>query len=191
MPYSQTLTKKCSKCFLLKTIDCFSKAKTGICGVRGDCKKCQSISAINYNLLNKTKQKEYRASHQHDRRSYINNRLKTDSIFKLSINIKNLIRISLKRNSFDKKSKSIAILGCSISEFKQYLELQFLSWMTWNNHGLYNGELDYGWDIDHIIPTSSATCEEDIIRLNHYTNLQPLCSKTNRDIKKNKHVNIL
>jgi len=26
--------------------------------------------------------------------------------------------------------------------------------------------------------------EEDVIKLNHYTNLQPLCSKINRDIKR-------
>ena len=41
-----------------------------------------------------------------------------------------------------------------------------------------------GWDIDHIEPLANATCEEDIIRLNHYTNLRPLCSKVNRDIKR-------
>jgi hypothetical protein len=58
--------------------------------------------------------------------------------------------------------------------------------MSWENKGLYNGELNYGWDIDHIIPLSSADIEEDIIRLNHYTNLQPLCSKVNREIKKDK-----
>ena len=56
--------------------------------------------------------------------------------------------------------------------------------MNWNNKGLYNGELNYGWDIDHIVPISSAITEEDIIRLNHYMNLQPLCSKINRDIKR-------
>ena len=44
----------------------------------------------------------------------------------------------------------------------------------------------YGWDIDHIIPVSLAESESDIIKLNHYTNLQPLCSKVNRNIKKNK-----
>ena len=57
--------------------------------------------------------------------------------------------------------------------------------MSWDNHGLYNGQQCYGWDIDHIIPVSSANTEEDVIRLNHYTNLQPLCSHINRDIKKN------
>jgi hypothetical protein len=56
--------------------------------------------------------------------------------------------------------------------------------MSWDNHGLYNGELNYGWDIDHIVPTSSALTESDIVRLNYYTNLKPLCSKINRDIKK-------
>lgn len=57
--------------------------------------------------------------------------------------------------------------------------------MTWDNHGKYNGELNYGWDIDHIIPTSSANTEEELIKLNHYTNLQPLCSYVNRYVKKN------
>lgn len=39
--------------------------------------------------------------------------------------------------------------------------------MTWENRGLYNGELNYGWDIDHIIPLSSVNSEEEIIKLNH------------------------
>ena len=65
-----------------------------------------------------------------------------------------------------------------------YLESKFEPWMCWNNKGLYNGEFNYGWDIDILYPISSAKTEEDIIKLNHYTNLQPLCSKINRDIKK-------
>ena len=59
--------------------------------------------------------------------------------------------------------------------------------MTWDNKGMYNGELNYGWDIDHIIPISSAKTEDDLYILNHYTNLQPLCSKVNRDIKKDRY----
>ena len=56
--------------------------------------------------------------------------------------------------------------------------------MNWDNRGLYSGEFNYGWDIDHVIPLSSVNTEDEIIKLNHYTNLQPLCSKINRDIKK-------
>jgi hypothetical protein len=56
--------------------------------------------------------------------------------------------------------------------------------MNWDNYGLYNGELNYGWDIDHLIPLASDKTENGITELNHYTNLQPLCSKVNRDIKR-------
>ena len=59
--------------------------------------------------------------------------------------------------------------------------------MTWNNRGNWNGiptEINTAWDLDHIIPLSTAKTEEDVIRLNHYTNLQPLCSYTNRYNKK-------
>jgi hypothetical protein len=57
--------------------------------------------------------------------------------------------------------------------------------MSWENYGLYNGELNYGWDIDHIIPLSSTISEDEIIKLNHYTNLQPLDSYINRYVKRN------
>ncbi len=56
------------------------------------------------------------------------------------------------------------------------------------NHGKYNGELNYGWDMDHIIPMASAKNEEEVIRLNHYTNFQPLDSYENRVIKRDKFV---
>ena len=74
----------------------------------------------------------------------------------------------------------------SKEDVKKYLESKFEPWMNWENYGLYNGELNYGWDIDHIIPISSTKTEEEVYRLNYYTNLQPLCSYTNRYIKKDK-----
>ena len=75
------------------------------------------------------------------------------------------------------------MLGCTYVEFHVYIENKFEPWMTWDNRGLYNGELNYGWDIDHIIPVSSAQTEEELIKLFHHTNLQPLCSYVNRNIK--------
>lgn len=107
-----------------------------------------------------------------------------NTIYNLSRSISSSIRKAFKRSGFSKKSKTIEILGCSFNDFKIYLESKFEPWMTWENKGLYNGEINYGWDIDHIIPLSSASSEDDVIKLNHYTNLQPLCSKLNRDIKK-------
>lgn len=112
---------------------------------------------------------------------------KTNPLFKLKTRIRKAIRESFNSNGFTKKTKTQNILGCTFDELKLHLESQFQPWMSWDNHGLYNGTENYGWDIDHIIPISSAVTEEDIIRLNHYSNLQPLCSYINRNIKKNKY----
>lgn len=97
-----------------------------------------------------------------------------------------IVRRGIKRCGYTKKSKTYEILGCTYDEFKLHLESKFEYWMNWDNHGKYNGEKNYGWDLDHIIPLSSVKTEEDIIRLNHYTNIQPLCSYVNRVIKKDK-----
>jgi hypothetical protein len=43
--------------------------------------------------------------------------------------------------------------------------------MSWENHG--------EWHIDHIVPLSSAITEEELRKLSHYTNLQPLWATDN------------
>ena len=117
-------------------------------------------------------------------KEYENFRRKNDPLYKLSKNIRNLIYNYLKNNGYTKKSRSYEILGCSFEDFKKHIESQFEDWMNWDNYGLYNGEECYGWDYDHIIPLSSCECEDDIYRLNHYSNFQPLCSYINRYVKK-------
>ncbi len=105
-------------------------------------------------------------------------------MYKLKIRLRGNIRKSLKNNGYTKKSNTYTILGCSYEYFKEHIESQFEDWMSWDNYGLYNGEEKYGWDLDHIVPLSSAECEEDIIRLNHHSNIQPLCSHINRNVKR-------
>ena len=49
--------------------------------------------------------------------------------------------------------------------------------MNWDNRN--------EWELDHIIPISIARNEEQIIKLNHYSNLRPLWRKDNQE-KSNK-----
>lgn len=111
-------------------------------------------------------------------------RHKENTLFRLKTSIGNLIRYGFNRNGLTKPISSEQILGCSFKEFKQHLEAKFEPWMNWENRGLYNGEFNYGWDIDHIIPIHYAKTIDEVVKLNHYTNLRPLCSKVNRNIKK-------
>lgn len=141
---------------------------------------------LEYNKNNKGKIREYNNKTKKHRLNYYNNRYKNDNLYKLKSIIRSRINESLKKKGYDKNNKTIVILGCTYQEFKLYLESKFESWMTWENQGLYNGELNYGWDIDHIIPISSAKNEEEILKLNYFSNLQPLCSKVNRDIKRDR-----
>jgi hypothetical protein len=112
-----------------------------------------------------------------------------DILYRLKCCLRSLINSSIKRKGFKKNTKTEIIIGMNFSDFKLYLESKFESWMNWENYGMYNGDFNFGWDIDHIIPISIPKSEEELLNLNHYTNLQPLCSKINRDIKKSNDYN--
>lgn len=140
-------------------------------------------STKDYKEKNKDKLKTYANSYKQRRNELTIQKKKNDPLFALKEKIRATISKAIKRKNIKKTTKTTQILGCSFDDFKIYIESKFESWMTWENRGLYNGELNYGWDLDHIIPISNAKCEEDVIKLNHYTNFQPLCSKINRDIK--------
>jgi len=134
----------------------------------------------------KAYQSKYQKEHRESRNIYLSERRKKDEKFRLITNVRNLILNSFYNMGYSKNSKTENILGCSFDQLKIYIESKFETWMNWDNRGLYNGEFHYGWDIDHIVPLSEANTIEDLIKLNHFSNLQPLCSKMNRDIKKNK-----
>jgi hypothetical protein len=98
-------------------------------------------------------------------------RLLLDPIFKLKKEIRSVIRDGIKRNGYTKKSKTYDILGIEYEGFKIYFESLFSVGMSWNNHG--------EWHYDHIIPLSTSTTYDEVIKLNHYTNLQPLWAEDN------------
>ena len=150
-------------------------------------KKYSEENKESINLYKKQWAKENKEKVKNANTKYIKNKRLNDPIFRLKDIIGSIIRDSLKRKGFKKNSRSIEILGCSIEHFKEYIESKFEIWMTWDNYGNPKDgfyEIEKTWDLDHIIPLRTAVDENEIIKLNHFTNLQPLCSYNNRFIKK-------
>ena len=103
---------------------------------------------------------------------YQKNRRKNDSTFKLIHNIRNRVRDFLKSKNITKNNKTFDIVGCSPEFLKEHIEKQFTDGMSWDLMGEHI-------HIDHIIPLSSANTEDEVYKLCHYTNLQPLWAEDN------------
>jgi len=75
-----------------------------------------------------------------------------------------------------RKIPTYNLLGCSLVEYKQYLEKLFRNGMTWDNYGTF-------WEIDHIIPCASfdLTRIEQQFLCFHFMNTQPLEKIANRE----------
>lgn len=151
---------------------------------RNENKDLIRILSKNYYEKNKEKikkdKKEYYKNNKVKYNIYSKKRRDNDVLYKYRCNVRTLIRHSFKRGENKKFKKTYStekILGCNINFFISYLESKFTEGMTIKNHG--------EWHIDHIIPISIAKTEEDIIKLCHYTNFQPLWAKENI-IKSNK-----
>jgi hypothetical protein len=131
-----------------------------------------------YRENNKEYFENYRLNNKH-KKSIIDKKYRESSKFKdvspllkLRRSISSLLSISISKKGYTKKCKSYEILGCSYEEFKQHLERQFKKGMNWENRGQ--------WHLDHIYPVSLAKDEQELIKLNHYTNFQPLWAIENR-----------
>lgn len=128
-----------------------------------------------YAEKNKEKLNEYHKTwynNNKDRQSNIRKeRRKNDELYVIKCRVSTLIRMKIKQNGYTKQSRTYEILGCSFEDFKLHIERQFAKGMSWDNRDK--------WHIDHIIPMATAKTEEDVIRLNHYTNLRPLWAEEN------------
>lgn len=140
------------------------------------CIKRNVKYAKEYQKLDKYKnsRKKYIAKNKKKIQAYHakwrNEQFKTNKIAKVAHNLR--VRLnSLIKKGFKKTHKLKEYLGCSLEELKIHLEKQFTKGITWDNYGK--------WHIDHIIPLSSAQCEEELFKLCHYTNLQPLWASDN------------
>ena len=103
----------------------------------------------------------------------------SDPVWRLVVNMRARLLAFVKASNVKKSNKTFVMVGCTPEFLKKHLEKQFYNRkitnepMTWKNHSLR------GWHVDHIKPLDKALTSEDLEKLSHYTNLQPLWSEDN------------
>ena len=112
------------------------------------------------------KKNEWQRTHKEYRRQKYKEKVASDPLYKLKIKLRNSIKSRLYSKNIKPNKRTEEILGCTIEQFKEHIEKQFVEGMSWENKGK--------WHLDHIIPLASAKSEEEVIKLCHYTNFQPL-----------------
>ncbi len=142
------------------------------------------------------RQKEYkekRTPEQLDRvrayrRNYEKERRENDPLYKLTQDLRSRNNLIFRSIGIQKDITTKEILGIDYEGFLSYIESKFEPWMNWGNKGGGAGvhPPNTFWDIDHIVPLSTAKTKEDIVRLNHYSNMRPMCSYENRYVKKDR-----
>jgi len=187
-------SKICTKCKIEKELCEFHNSSKGKLGKVSNCKICVKLYQNNRKDIRKEYDKKYREDNKtkiskrtskyvtenkerislrklewvrknKDRlNKALRERKKNDPVFKL----KTLYRSKIHKILKTKKEKTFDLIGCSPIELKLHLENKFTGEMSWENHG------QFGWHIDHITPLSSAKNDEELKKLCHYTNLQPL-----------------
>ena len=174
--------KNCNKCLITKLLTEFCVDNSRKDGRSYCCKECERKRNQSYRKNND--RAEYQRQYHLDNREaivtkkvkYNRERRQSDPLFSFKHRARAAIRRSFSSTGHKKSTKTENILGCTITFFKEYIECKFIDGMTWDNMSF--------WHLDHIIPLSSALSADDVIRLCHYTNFQPLWAIDN--LKKGK-----
>jgi hypothetical protein len=189
--------KKCGSCNEILELCEFGIRKKTLTGFASSCKKCKSITDRKYrenpaqgreSFLKKKSEYYTRvrtedperydrwAKNNRENRDYSQEykRMQSNEITRSKSAIRRLILSSLKIRNISKSKlvmRTEDILGCKFNFFKIHIESQFEEGMNWFNHGK--------WHIDHKVPLDIGETVDEIIKLNHYTNLQPLWADEN------------
>ncbi len=175
--YELTLeVKTCTKCNQTKKFTEFNLDTSRPGGLHCYCNDCRisfNKSRYNKNAESLKKQasdyyKKVRGTEEYNksRREYQKNKEANNLYYKLSRRLRNRLYHALRSKQWSKNNHFTKYIGCDQAALIKHLETQFKDGMSWLNYG--------DWHIDHIIPLSSASSEEHMYSLCHYTNLQPL-----------------
>jgi hypothetical protein len=181
-------TQKCRKCSLELPFDDFIKSKGKPSNV---CKICnRAATKQRYkNMMSNPDKKEIRLEKKRGygekwyhnrkqdpkfremRKDWHKNQRKINEVYAMKIRIRTRTRMFLNSREMTKNWSTQEMLGCSWLEFRNHIESKFLEGMTWQNRKL--------WHLDHITPLSSANTPEEVYKLGHYLNIQPLWGPDN------------
>lgn len=176
--YNRNYYLKNKKVLSKKHIKYYIQNKNTIKLVSRKYKLRNRIKISNYQ---KQYSKYYRLNNRKQLNNYRYNKIHSDINFKLGCRLRTRLNMAIINNY--KSGSAVKDLGCSISDFKNYIETKFLPEMSWKNYGRD------GWHIDHIIPVSSFDLSNrlEFVKAVHFTNLQPMWAKDNI-LKSNKTI---
>lgn len=189
--------KICKKCNFNKEFKNFYKHKGYKDDLRPICIDCFKLEKSKYQKTNKNKNlyvNKYYNKYPEKRKqnskifrnnfknkngySYTTHLYHINNFFKIKHNLRRRLRHSLKSKNWKKDTHFHEYIGCDKETLIKHIESKFQLGMTWKNYG--------DWHIDHIISLASANNEEELYKLCHYTNLQPLWALDN--IKKSNFI---
>lgn len=171
------IVKPCTKCNQTQPIENYPKDRTISSGFKAKCKKCYSDSDKARYLMKqdivKDQARTWYSLNKEKAAASKRTRLKNDINAHLADVLRSRLNKAIKRNS--KTGSAINLLGCSVDEFKSYLESKFQPGMSWDNYGVN------GWHIDHIRPLNSFDLnnEEELKIACNFNNMQPLWAINN------------
>lgn len=178
------MDKECKICKIIKNEEQFftcGKYKDKIYR-RGECIECHNdlrrgnndeyYKQYNAQEEIKIKKLAYKRTEKYkiQQRKYENLRYKEDIIYRLKKSLRVRVKMALQAKKWLKNNTLYEYLGCSLIEFKKHIENQFTLGMTWETYGHGVDK----WTLDHIIPLSSAKTSEEMYKLCHFNNLQPM-----------------
>lgn len=145
------------------------------------CKECEKIRMkeyrTNFPLQRKGTKDKWKNNNlelvKKLKKNHFKRRMKNDPVFRAITYMRRRLYSYSKKKNIKKETPFMKIIGITPEGFRDHISSMFKEGMSWDNYGMYT------WHLDHIIPISTATTMEELERLSHYTNIQPLWREEN------------
>lgn len=164
---------KCKECVCADRRDYYRANRDAVRTRVADYKKTGRPKELRQRNVehHRAKERDSARRNQSARTEYMRERRRRDPLFRIASNMRSRISGMIREKGLTKRGRFRELLGCSFEDFATHLEEQFAAGMCWDNYG--------EWHVDHIIPMASAKTIDELEKLQHFTNLQPLWALDN------------